>query len=236
MRGKPEDSLAYCTKEDSDAFVSGSLPTQGKRTDIREAAGRILGGESVRDLVKSEDGAIAVVKFYKGLTVLRSLVQPTRTAPPSVFWLHGSTGTGKTRCAFKSSRALSTRAGRNDADVWISSGGLRWFDGYDGQMCAIFDDFRAKHVTSFAFLLRLLDRYPVQCEFKGGFVSWVPSVIFITCPYTPDRCFEKRKEFLPEDISQLSRRITRVVEFEGEFTRDQRRNFVAEIVGLVPLL
>lgn len=29
MRGKPEDSLVYCTKEDSDAFVCGTLPAPG---------------------------------------------------------------------------------------------------------------------------------------------------------------------------------------------------------------
>jgi len=231
MRGKPEDSLAYCTKEDLDAFVHGTLPTPGKRTDVAVAAGRILAGESVRSLAQDEEGAIAVVKFHKGLTVLRSLVRPARVGPPLVFWLHGSTGTGKTRCAFKCGRVL----GNGDADIWISSGGLRWFDGYDGQSVAIFDDFRAKHVGSFAFLLRLLDRYPVDVEFKGGFVRWTPRFIFITCPYDPDECFSTRKQHVPEDLAQLTRRLTHVFHIDGALDKVGRREILEECRGLAGL-
>lgn len=234
MMGSPEDSLLYCTKQDSDAFVYGTLPTQGKRTDLRVAASAILGGQTVRQLAQNEEGAVAVVKFYKGLTVLRSLTQQPRTAKPLVVWTHGSTGVGKTRCVFKAARALCTGAGRPADDIWISSGGLRWFDGYDGQLVAIFDDFRAKHVSSFAFFLRLLDRYPVDVEFKGGFVKFVPKYIFITCPYDPDECFSTRKEHVPEDIAQLNRRIDKVYEFERGLTKDERREFVESVLSLVP--
>lgn len=206
MRGTPADSLAYCTKEDSNAFVLGTLPTPGKRNDLKDATDRILAGNTLRELAGDGEVATAVVKFYKGLTVLRSLTRPARNGPPFVFWFHGPTGTGKTRCAFGAGRVL----GSGDADIWISSGGLRWFDGYDGQSVAIFDDFRAKHVSSFAFLLRLLDRYPVDVEFKGGFVKWTPQYICITCPYDPDECFATRKQHVPEDVAQLKRRITHV--------------------------
>lgn len=233
MRGTPEDSLSYCTKEDSNAFVFGTLPTPGKRTDIHMAAERILAGASVRDLAQETDSAVAVVKFHKGLTVLRSLAQPSRTEPPKVFWIFGPTGTGKTRCAFKSARALARLDGKSESDIWISSGGLRWFDGYDGQLVAIFDDFRSKHVTSFAFLLRLLDRYPVDVEFKGGFVKWVPKYIFITCPYDPDECFSTRKQHVPEDIAQLHRRINKVIELANELGKDGRRNFVNNVLAVV---
>lgn len=97
MRGSPEDSRAYCTKEDLAAFECGTLPSPGKRNDLRQAIGRVLGGESVRNLARDEDGAVAVAKFYKGLTVVRSLNIPQRTEPPKVFWFWGPTGVGKTR-------------------------------------------------------------------------------------------------------------------------------------------
>jgi len=207
MRGKPESSLSYCSKEDLNPFVKGTLPTPGKRNDIHIAAERIVAGESVRDLAHdTEVGAVAIVKYYKGLTVLRSLVQPVRTSAPNVIWLYGPTGTGKTRCALESGRRLSG----SDSDVWISSGSLRWFDGYDGQPVALLDDFRSKDVR-FAFFLRLLDRYPMSVEFKGGFVNWIPSTIFITCPYDPVECFATRNQYKPEDIKQLQRRIKKVI-------------------------
>jgi len=209
MNGRPEDSDAYCRKQDSDPFVFGTLPSPGKRNDLHEAVAKIRSGSTLKELASEDSGAVALVKFHKGLTVLRSTLAAPRTQPPHVIWLYGSTGTGKTRCAFESARALSS----GDSDIWISSGGLRWFDGYDGQSCAIFDDFRSKHVTSFAFLLRLLDRYPVQCEFKGGFVNWIPKYVFITCPYDPDECFATRKQHVPEDIAQLKRRLSQIHHF-----------------------
>lgn len=227
MCGRPEDSLVYCTKEDSNAFVSGVLPSQGKRTDVATAVSRIQSGESVRQLAKDESGGIAVVKFHKGLTVLRSMLSVQRTAPPFVFWLHGSTGVGKTRCSFELGRAL----GGGDDDIWISSGGLRWFDGYDGQSVAIFDEFRAKHVTSFAFLLRLLDRYPISVEFKGGFVNWIPKSIIITSNNDPDECFAKRKEHVPEDIAQLRRRITSIRRLDVGMESGDREDLVRELLS-----
>ncbi|AXH78100.1 MAG: helicase [Cressdnaviricota sp.] len=230
MKGTPEQSLAYCTKEDTNAFQFGALPQPGKRNDVHNAAERIIGGESLRSLAKDTEGAVAVVKFFKGLTVLRSLTRPERTAPPQVFWIYGQTGTGKTRCAFESARDLS----ESESDIWISSGGLKWFDGYDGQSVAIFDDFRAKHVPNFPFLLRLLDRYPMSVEIKGASVQWLPKYIFITCPYEPDVCFSKRKEHVPEDIAQLHRRLTKVYHFANKLKKDARRKFVESVRSFVP--
>lgn len=206
MNGSPQDSLRYCSKQDLNPFVKGSLPAPGKRNDLKEVVDQILGGATLQDVAEDpEMGAVAVVKFHKGLTILRSLTRPNRSGFPTTFWLFGPTGSGKTKCSFLSGSAL---APKGENDIWISSGGLRWFDGYDGQYVAIFDDFRAKQCTSFAYFLRLLDRYPVSCEFKGGHVKFNPSIIFITCPYDPDECFSTRKQHVPEDIDQLKRRIT----------------------------
>lgn len=217
MRGSPEQSLTYCSKEDKAPFIHGDLPKQGKRTDVANAVARIQQGQSVKDLAKDEEGGIAVVKFHKGLTVLRSLLTPVRTEPPRVIWIHGPTGTGKTRCALGSGAILAEQLGFPADSVWLSSGSFRWFNGYDGQCVAVLDDFRAKQLTGaggFPFFLRLLDRYPMDVEFKGGFVAWVPRVIFVTCPYSPAVAFSKRQEHIPEDIAQLDRRITSVHHFE----------------------
>ena len=54
---------------------------------------------------------------------------------------------------------------------------MDWFDGYDGQDTAIFDDFRASG-NRFSYILRLIDRYPMDVPVKGGFVYWNPGTLY----------------------------------------------------------
>lgn len=211
MKGQPSDSLVYCSKEDTAPFVSGTMPEPGKRTDISLAVEQVQGGANLRQL--ATDNGVAVVKFAKGLTVLRSLLAQPRDpkSPPEVYWVWGETGTEKTRRCFELGERMA-----GTGNVWLSSGGLRWFDGYDGQSVAILDDFRPKGVP-FQFFLRLLDRYPMSVEFKGGFVNWAPRVIFITTPNSISTTFAKRMEHLPEDVRQLERRVSKSFGFPEDY-------------------
>jgi len=201
MRGTPADSLVYCTKEDKAPFVHGSLPEPGKRNDLHDACAAIMTGTTMRELAL-EFGP-TVVKFSRGLATYKSLITPPRDASeePTVYWLYGETGSGKTKCAWEFATSLYGDS------VWTSHDALQWFDGYDGQQCVIVDDFRAKNV-SFSFFLRVLDRYPLMVPVKGNYVSWTPKVIIITSPHDIDATFAKRLEHIPEDIKQLKRRVT----------------------------
>jgi len=208
----PHFSLVYCSKEDTAPFISGELPEPGKRSDVAAAVERIQAGDSLQQLAASAANGVAIVKFSKGLTVLRSLLSSPRdpARPPKVYWLYGETGTEKTRSCFELGNRL------HPGSVWISPGGtLRWFDGYDGQRVAILDDFRSKGVQ-FNFLLRLLDRYPTCVEFKGGFVNWAPELIFITTTKSIRDTFEGRLAHRAEDVRQLERRITQSFGFPEE--------------------
>lgn len=217
MRGTPQDSLTYCSKQDKDPFIIGTLPKPGKRNDIHMAVERIIDGQSLKDLAGDLDGGVAIVKFHRGLTFLRSLLAEQRCEPPNVYWLWGETGSGKTRCAVEFAEAQEKKD-----DWWISSGSLQWFDGYCGQSVAIVDDFRPKSAPNFAFLLRLFDRYPMQVPVKGGFVNWNCKTIFITAPSPPEVMFETRNQHVPEDIRQLLRRITRIIQFPNRDPFGQR--------------
>ncbi|MEM0168016.1 MAG: hypothetical protein QW515_05240 [Thermoplasmatales archaeon] len=224
MLGRPLDSAAYCSKEDQNPFIKGDLPAEGKRNDLINVASRIRSGETLQDLAQEDAGAAVVVKYYRGLTVLRSLTRGPRdiTKPPCVIWLYGPTGVGKTKTAFSVCLELAKEIG----NIWLSSGGLQWFDGYDGQQFAIFDDFRAKHAPDFSFLLRITDRYPIRVPIKGAFVEWSPSIIIFTCPKSPEDCFATRLEHRPEDVNQLLRRIRAVRWFQdiGDETEELRRH------------
>lgn len=198
MRGTPEQSLDYCTKEDHEAYIGGEIPNPGKRNDLLNACNALRDGKSMEQL--AEDHGPTIVKYSKGLIYFKSLITPKTRVPPKVFWLYGETGTGKTRSAVEFAETLGS--------YWLSNGSLRWFDGYNGQSVAILDDFRADG-CSFDFLLRLLDRYPFRVEFKGGFVDWIPEYIFITCWGPPEELFNLKGQ---GDMAQLTRRITKTIE------------------------
>lgn len=198
MNGSPHDSLTYCSKQDAEPFQYGTLPEPGKRNDLHEAVEAIKSGATMTELAEG-DHAVQVVKFHKGLTTLRSLLAPSEREPPTIIWLHGPTGSGKTRSAIEFAERMA-----GPGQYWISAGSLRWFDGYDSHEFAIFDDFRAKHAT-FSFLLRLLDRYELRVEFKGGFIRWAPRYIIVTANVGPREMWSFRTE---EQLDQLERRIT----------------------------
>jgi len=200
MKGTPSDSLAYCSKEDTHPFIKGDMPKPGKRNDIHDVVTKLRSGRTLVDLIKSDDdeGSIAaLVRYHRGFQYVASILTPARTEPPTVVWIHGTTGTHKTRCAVK----LGCDVGGPDG-FWLSSGSLRWFDGYVGQPVAIFDDLRTKHAR-FWELLRLLDRYAMRVEIKGGSVHWTPKFIIITAPKSPSDMWNLRCN---EDIEQLVRR------------------------------
>lgn len=197
MRGTPADSRKYCSKQDPNPFEKGDIPRPGKRNDLIAACQELKEGKSIIELAQEETHGPVIVKYYKGLQQYKSLIQANETREkPTVYWLYGPTGTGKTREA--------VNLGMKAESYWMSNGDLKWFDGYEGQKVAIFDDLRHKHCT-FDYLLRLLDRYPLKVPFKGGFVQWVPKLIIITAPKSPQDMWNLRTK---EDVAQLTRRIT----------------------------
>jgi len=229
MKGSVSDQVKYCTKEDSNAFEMGTRPLEsGKKTSLSSAVQRVMEGATLAQIATDEQGGEAIVKFHKGLTVLRSVLVKARTHPPTVVWISGATGSGKTRESIRLSDRLF-----GVSNYWISSGGLRWFDGYDGQPCAIFDDFRTKHVSHFSFLLRLLDRYPVQVEIKGAYVQWVPRLIIITTCHNPRDTWSYSTS---ENIAQLERRITHTIELPEEMELLSELSLVSNTPLQVPVL
>lgn len=211
MRGSPQQSKVYCSKEDQEPYEYGTLPEPGKRNDLHDTLAMVMEGKTMKEICADADNMASIaclVRYNKGINYVKSLMQPDRKDKPVIFWLCGPTEVGKTR----SSRKFAKLA--TGTDAWLSPGSLRWFDGYDGDRCAILDDLRTKHIE-FSMLLRLLDRYPLRVEYKGGFINWIPQFIFITAPYTPRSMWSLRRD---EDIKQLERRITYIIECDEDST------------------
>lgn len=208
MRGEPQASRDYCSKQDLNFYEIGALPQPGKRSDLHEVCDAMRDGRTLRDI--AQDHPTQIVKFSRGLLYYRSLLAKPRDVenPPKIFWIYGPTGCGKSRFVYELAMAIA----KDSHNIWSTSSDLKWFDGYDGQKVAIFDDFRPKEV-SFSFLLRVLDRYPLQVPIKGSYTNWNPEYIFITAPHDPAKLFEYRATYRAEDIQQLNRRISQVFDF-----------------------
>lgn len=207
--GHTSDMIAYC-KKDGQYFEAGIPPEQGKRNDVHELMESIRSGaeqgDSFEDIIRTNP-LPSFIRYSRGAReyyrIARGIDTP-RTSKPEVWWIYGPGGSGKTRWATRRCRG---------ADYWISSGSLRWFQGYCGQKHAILDDLRPEDVSA-SLLLRILDRYPVQVEIKGWSVNWKPDFIYITSCEAPED-FWAGYRYRQGDVSQLLRRIDTIIGLPG---------------------
>lgn len=198
----PRSLFDYCKKE-GDYLEFGQQTRQGQRKDLDLFYQQIRTGDPVAKLFESHPGE--TLRYLGNIEKLRlRLIGQQSREKPRVLWIHGATGVGKTRYVHD----------REPEDLWTSSNDLKWFDGYEGQQAVLIDDFRCRDV-SYGFLLRLLDRYPLNVPIKGGFVPWVPRRIYVTCPMTPEEAFENMLAE-KDDIGQLTRRIDQIIRLDAQ--------------------
>lgn len=189
-------------------IVASASVRQGKRNDISLVKEMVKAGASL-DEIHDATTSYQALQFAKSMLQVRA---PTRNWKTKVIWVTGPSGNGKTAWCIKHSKGTP----------WISSGTLRWFDGYNGQETAIFDDYRYdQRDCSFQDMLTLLDRYPRLVQVKGGFVDWVPRYIFIASVELPTECFRNASS-KDGDTSQtqILRRIDFVVNLKNKLVFD----------------
>lgn len=187
--GTAEQNRKYCTKE-GEYVERGERPQQGRRSDIAFVREIIKSGGNIRKLLEEDCVNYQTIKIAeKYLTYCES----SRNYKPEVYWIYGSTGTGKSHLAYE-------MAGE---DVYTCNKDNKWWDGYDGHECVVIDDMRGDF-AKFHEILRLLDKYQYRAEVKGGFRQLLAKRIIITTTKHPRVMFKKSEE----DIDQLVRRIT----------------------------
>jgi len=177
-----------------DAVERGNCPVgAGKRTDL----------DSVKDKLK-ETGRMAdvveVATSYQSVRMAECILkykEKPRDFKPHVSWYWGPTGTGKSKKAYEEMGL--------ELYTCLSTG--KWFEGYDAHENVLIDDMR-KDFMKFHELLRLLDRYAMRVECKGGSRQFLAKRIIITSAFHPSTLFDTR-----EDLQQLLRRIDVIEEF-----------------------
>lgn len=186
-------SIEYC-KKDKDIYEHGDKPKQGKRTDIEEVIEELDNGANMRTIVRRAKS----IQSIKVAEVYLKYYEKPRNTKPNITWLYGATGVGKSKKAFEDLELI------DDEEIYVAMSTGRWFEGYDGHTKVLIDDMR-KDFMKFHELLRLLDRYPMRIECKGGSRQFVATNIYITSCYHPEDLFDTR-----EDINQLLRRIDKI--------------------------
>lgn len=133
---------------------------QGQRVDLLELKDMI--DQGLPELALWEKDFKTMTRNWKAMMHYRALKAQPRHWVTEVIVLIGPTGVGKTRWVVE--MALERRA-----SLWTySSGG--WFDGYEGDEIALFDDFYGEESSiKWDMLLKLCDRYPMKVPVKGGF-------------------------------------------------------------------
>jgi len=208
MRSSVNESLAYVTKDDTydDShevmirFHHGDFNTQGRRYDLEDISNALVNRETTVTQIAT-DAPSQFVRYFKGLQALQDQIAvPYSGGEKEIHVYYGPTGTGKTRKAF---------AENPDAYFWGPELG-KWFQGYKSEEVTILDEFRGQ--LPFGFLLRLMDRYPMQVESKGSSTHFVSSKIIVCSPVHPKLWYLSLAQSEGK-YDQLMRRITSVVWF-----------------------
>lgn len=128
------------------------------------------------------------------------LSKSVRRTYPTVYWIHGPTGTNKTGCIYEK---------HSYQDVYVyNQEDPHWHDKYTQQAVVLIDEVRPKQIP-FGYLLKMLDKYPFELNRRNiGFIPFNSPTIYITSDRSPQACYPEEGK----KIDQLTRRITHTIE------------------------
>lgn len=155
---------------------------------------------------------VQYVKYHRGLVQLRNALLSPRKVPPEVIIIWGETGSGKSYFVQHYPERVD---GESVYAGMYSTGGQYWFDGYDGVSDMLFDEFDSSK-WNIQFMLRLLDRYPLQVPSKGGFVKLSNAKrIFLVSNIPP---YQWYAGVAPAVLAAFHRRVSKTLNFIDQQT------------------
>jgi hypothetical protein len=203
-RGTSTQAAEYCMKTDTrkpdtNFRVYGELTGQGQRTDLQEIINCI---REHKDPDEYQHSA-TYIRNKRNLDTYYQDQQPDRSFKPTVYWIYGTTGTGKSRYVYD-------YATSNNLTVWPGNKDYNSFwNGYENQDIVLMDDYRYDH-CKFNKLLEYLDRYPCNVNVKGGYRKLNSKIFFIISNNTPQEVY--KFDDGQEQMKQLIRRLDYVIE------------------------
>ncbi len=195
-QGSPEQAREYCIKEDT-RICKGEewgefKGNQGARSDLSSIKEKVKAGVRTRDLY--EDHFATMVRHGKGIDKARLYLDPpNRWRNVHVTFIWGKGGVGKSRSVWD-----------KEEDLFCLENDTAWWDGYDGQIALLLDDFYGQ--VKYSLLLRILDSYPLMRQNKGGTIWARWERIYITSNEPPEQLYQFLVDRYP-----FNRRIDKVI-------------------------
>lgn len=206
--GSSWKNYLYCTKSDGrigEPIVIGEFSPPKPKSGGYSSRAQVLKllqenpVASVSELISQ--GALEVLVSRPGfLGIARGYLRGNaRRDGVLVYYFYGAPGCGKSRLADH----MFPNAYRKPPG--------KWWDGYDGESEVVIDDLDINDIP-FGDLLRVLDRYPLRIEVKGGFVPLAATTFCITSNFRPNEVYPCVK---PGRMRALLRRITQFWDFDS---------------------
>jgi hypothetical protein len=213
--GTAEQNMIYCSKE-GEFNEFGIMPRQGDRTDLQLFKDTIITGGSEKEIIDDYTACFAKYdRFYQRCRNLCLKEIAQKLGPPEVMVIIGPPGCGKTRLVYDNHDI-------NDIyklEVGDGSSGSVFWNGYNGEPVILIDDFHNN--LKLDYMLRLLDRYPMTLNTKGGHTWKCAKKIYITSNIELDKWYPNCPQIHKE---ALKRRITTVLDLSDQRTYNRTSN------------
>ncbi len=176
-------------------WESGVLPLYSKRQDCQDLVGLVTDGATNLQLILHNAQLFGQMRNV--LMEYRDLISGNRTwfTNSHVFW--GGTGMGKSRRA----EHIAMTYDKWDYVMVGHKGARMWWDGCELAKCIVVEDYDGE--WTMRTLLKVLDRYKLRVEIKGGHCNFIAEMVIFTSNKHP-------REWYPDidyDGSPLQRRL-----------------------------
>lgn len=194
--GTHQEAKDYCMKDDTRVEGPWEL---GSDTDIAKTPGKRTDLDNVKEILDS--GQLNAIKqvqnehfgawcrYYKAFDIYANQRTAPRdpNKPPKVLIFWGDRGTGKSRKAYQ----LAPPPGA----YWLTKPAdpnQVWFDGYQAGQALVIDEFYGW--IKYDFMLRLIDRYPMDVKIHGSKIVFNSPLIIITSNKDPRTWYGYKKD------------------------------------------
>lgn len=205
MKGSTQQLYDYCNKEstriEGTSLSNGVMTLSNRgatRKTLEDFRSEVRAGARVSDVIRSNalTGAqINALREYSNALTEEKYGNCTRDI--EVFYLHGTSGTGKTSMIYET---------YEPRDIYRVTNYKHPFDAYEGQDVLVLDEFYES--ISFGYLLDVLDRWPLQLQARYGDKWAAFTTVWIISNRQLKDQYKYKRETAPEEYAPWLRRIT----------------------------